>query len=60
MTLLTRRRPVLCPASGWAVRLGATDGQGRMVCPTCEQQVPAPQHPDYPGHRVAVVGEHQA
>ena len=30
---------VLCPASGWLVKLSCTDGAGRAQCPACDASV---------------------
>jgi hypothetical protein len=28
-----------CPASGWQLRIGCTDGNGGAICPLCSQHV---------------------
>lgn len=61
MVIVPLRRPHRvgrpCPASGWGVTLGATRGDGTVVCPVCTQVV-ATRHDRLLGPRVHVVDDH--
>lgn len=48
-----------CGASGWALGLGCTRGDGTLVCPSCGEVVETLAH-GHLGQRVRVVKPHPA
>lgn len=49
----------LCAASGWAMAVGATYGDGVAVCPRCESDI-ATTTVSRPGGRVRIIPRHPA